>query len=89
MFLGQNKFPSSILTQNYVLWNGKWLKIYQIKSKHWKAFFDGKIKLRVIFIPLGGKTVLTSIKIYGKLITDDRRGLNVHFANFGKVQVKN
>lgn len=38
MFLGQIKFPSSILMQNYVLWNGKWLKIYQIKSKHWKAF---------------------------------------------------
>lgn len=69
----------------------KWEVIKNIpnKIKTLKSFFDGKIKLRVIFIPLGGKTVLPSIKIYSKLITDDCCGLNMHFVNFGKVQVEN
>lgn len=57
----------------------KWEVIKNIpnKIKTLKSFFDGKIKLRVIFIALGGKTVLTSIKIHSKLITDDCCGLNV------------
>jgi len=62
----------------------KWevIKNIQNKTKAQESFFDGKIKLGAIFIALGGKTVLTSIKIYSKLITNDCYGLNMRFADF-------